>query len=76
MICFLKTKFYFVFIRKFKNLNKFSTQSLEKLQSLTKKNFLLNNKKRDYFTEQILNKANRIELINLKVTINELFDRI
>jgi len=28
------------FIRKFKNLNKFSTQSLEKLQSLTKKNFL------------------------------------
>jgi hypothetical protein len=64
------------FIKKFKNLNKFSTQSLEKLQSLTKKNFLLTNKKRHCFTEQLLNKANRIELINLKVPINELFDRI
>ena len=39
------------FIKKFKNLNKFSTQSLEKLQSLTKKNFLLTNKKRHCFTE-------------------------
>ena len=49
-----------------------------KLQAKGKipKNFLLTNKKRHCFTEQLLNKANRIELINLKVPINELFDRI
>ena len=64
-------------IEKHKNLNFFSTQALEKLNSVTKTNFFRStNKKRNSFLKQLLEKANRIEFINLKGTTAELYEKI
>ena len=64
-------------IEKHKNLNFFSTQALEKLNSVTKTNFFRStNKKRNSFLIQLLEKANRIEFINLKGKTAELYEKI
>lgn len=65
------------FLERYKNLNFFSTQALEKLNSVTKTHFFRNtNKKRNMFLQQLLEKANRIEFINLKGTTAELYQKI
>ncbi len=64
------------FVQKFKNLNLYSMQALEKLNSVTKTHFFFNtNKKTDTFVKQLLEKANRLEFINLNVSMKELFDK-
>lgn len=65
------------FIEEYKNLNFFSTQSLEQLNSVTKTHFFRNtNKKRKLFLQQLMEKANRIEFINLKGTTAEIYEKV
>jgi len=61
------------FIEKYKNLNLYSTQQIEKLNSKTKTNFFRNtNKKRNDYVKQLIEKANRIELIESNLSLNEI----
>jgi hypothetical protein len=45
--------------------------------NITKINYFSNtNRKLNFFVKQLLKKANRVEFINLNVSMKELFDRI
>ena len=76
---YIHALFYHVpeFIQKHKNLNLFQTQALEKLNDVRKTHYFRNtNKKNEAFIEQLIEKANRLEFINLDGTLNDLFVRI
>jgi len=56
------------FIIKYKNLNLYSLQQLEKLGSITKTNFFRStNKQTNKFNKLLLEKINRIELLDLNI---------
>ena len=64
-------------ISKFHNLNAYSTQALEKSHDFTKAYLMRNtNRKKNEFLKQLFEKENRIEFINLKGSVDELFDKI
>ena len=76
---FIHALFYHVpeFIQKHKNLSLFQTQAFEKLNDVRKTHYFRNtNKKNEAFIEQLVEKANRLEFINLDGTLNDLFVRI
>ncbi len=67
------------FIEKYRNLNKFNCQSLEKLNSLRKTHYFRQTNrqiKKSSFLTQLLEKSNRMEFINLKGEINELYQKV
>ncbi len=62
------------FIMKYKNVNMYSTESLEKSNDFSKQYLMRQTNKKDI--KQILEKHNRIEFIKLKGTTAELYEQI
>lgn len=60
------------FIEKFRNLNLFSMQGLEKLNHITKLNYFKSTNHRKNFTSTLIKKMNRMELIHLKGNLSEI----
>lgn len=65
------------FIEKYKYLNQYSMQSVEKLNFVIKQNyFRQTNKRKNQYLKQLLEKQNRLEFIKLNGTLEELNEKL
>lgn len=65
------------FIEKYKSLNQYSMQAVEKLNFVIKQNyFKQTNKRKNQFIKQLLEKQNRLEFIKLDGTLEELHEKL
>ena len=65
------------FIKKYKHLNLFSTQSVEHWNHFNKRNYFTQTNRRTFeFMRQLLDKTNRTEFTHLGGTVDEIYEKI